>query len=84
MARLVAGGHTTYGHPIGILMLETRFPRLPGDIGHAETFDFPVLYDVIAGAVPDRLILERDKTLLDPFVDGARRLERAGVWPPKP
>ena len=27
---------------LGILMLETRFPRIPGDVGSPETFPFPV------------------------------------------
>ena len=29
---------------LGVLMLETRFPRLPGDIGNPATFAFPVRY----------------------------------------
>jgi hypothetical protein len=31
----VIGGKNIYGYPIGILMLETQFPRIPGDIGNA-------------------------------------------------
>jgi hypothetical protein len=31
------GGKTIYGACVGILMLKTRFPRIPGDIGHAAT-----------------------------------------------
>jgi hypothetical protein len=27
---------------LGVVMLETRFPRPPGDIGHPQTFAFPV------------------------------------------
>lgn len=34
------GGKTVYGAGIGVLMLETRFPRIPGDIGHAVSFPF--------------------------------------------
>ena len=41
------GGRHIYGYPIGILMLETRFPRIPGDIGNATTWDFPVLYKIV-------------------------------------
>jgi len=37
---IVKGGYTNYGQEVGILMLETRFPRLPGDIGNAKTFHF--------------------------------------------
>ena len=37
---------------IGILMLETRFPRIPGDVGNARTWPFPVRYRVVPGATP--------------------------------
>ena len=77
--RMVRGGRNTYGHAIGILMLETYFPRIPGDIGNATSFEFPVLYKVVTGASPGRLLFERDPSLLEPFVEAARELERAGV-----
>ncbi len=35
---------------IGILMLDTRFERFPGDIGHPETWSFPVRFRLVAGA----------------------------------
>lgn len=41
------GGYTHYGQEIGILMLDTVFPRIIGDIGNARTFDFPVCYKVV-------------------------------------
>ena len=28
------GGKTVYGAKLGILMLETEFPRVPGDVGN--------------------------------------------------
>ena len=41
------GGKAIYGAPLGILMLEARFPRIPGDMGNAATWPFPVLYRVV-------------------------------------
>lgn len=74
------GGRTTYGEEIGILMLETRFPRLPGDIGNALSFPFPVRYKTVRGAKPERIMGDRpDATLLDPFIAAARELEAEGV-----
>ena len=48
--RIARGGKSLYGARVGILMLETRFPRIPGDMGNAETWPFPVLYKVVPGA----------------------------------
>jgi Asp/Glu/hydantoin racemase len=75
----VRGGRNLYGLPIGILMLDTVFPRIPGDIGHAATFPFPVLYHRVRGASPVRVVREADPALLDGFLEGARALEAEGV-----
>ncbi len=32
---IAEGGKAVYGANIGILMLEARFPRIPGDVGAA-------------------------------------------------
>ncbi|MEW6549557.1 MAG: aspartate/glutamate racemase family protein [Spirochaetota bacterium] len=73
------GGRTTYGHELGILMLDTRFPRIPGDIGNALSFPFPVLYRIVEGASPRRVVEEADPSLLEPFVAAAKELEKAGA-----
>ena len=49
---IVTGGKNVYGESIGILMLDTKFPRIPGDIGNALTFPFPVRYRKVSGATP--------------------------------
>ncbi len=64
---------------VGVLMLDTRFPRIPGDIGNAATFDFPVRYLRVTGASPDRVVRGDGRALLPLFVEGARSLEREGV-----
>lgn len=35
---------------VGVIMLNTRFPRLPGDIGNAASFDRPVIFRRVAAA----------------------------------
>ena len=73
-------GHIVMPKPlIGILMLETRFPRIPGDIGNPESFDFPVRYKLVKGASPERVVKQADPALIGPFADGARELEAQGV-----
>lgn len=64
---------------LGVLMLDTRFPRVPGDIGHPATFGHPVRYAVVRGASPRRVVRERDPALLQPFVEAGRRLVDEGA-----
>ncbi|HEX3175379.1 MAG TPA: aspartate/glutamate racemase family protein [Methylomirabilota bacterium] len=75
----VRGGFNQYGFTVGILMLDTRFPRITGDMGNATTFPFPVRYHRVTGADPDRVVRGGAEGLLPAFVDGARALEREGV-----
>lgn len=75
---IVRGGAATYGEDVGILMLDTHFPRVRGDIGNAKTFSFPVSYLTVRGASPARVVKEGDPSLLAPFIEGARELERRG------
>lgn len=73
------GGRALYGAPLGILMLEARFPRVPGDMGNAETWPFPVLYRVVRGASPERVVLGGARGLLPDFVEAARDLVALGA-----
>jgi hypothetical protein len=76
----VIGGYTNYGQSIGILMLDTVFPRIPGDIGNALTYGFPVRYKIVKGAQPERIMGHApEKHLLDPFIQAAKELEAEGV-----
>jgi len=77
--RIAHGGKALYGSRVGILMLETRFPRIPGDMGNAATWPFPVLYKVVKGASPQRVVKERANGLLDAFLEGARELADLGA-----
>jgi len=64
---------------IGIIMLDTSFPRIPGDIGNPDTFPFPILYEIVKGASSKRVVIDADPLLLQPFIQAARSLECAGV-----
>jgi Asp/Glu/hydantoin racemase len=77
--RVAHGGKAIYGARLGILMLEARFPRIPGDMGNATTWPFPVLYKVVKGASPQRVVRERAAGLLDAFLDGAKELVDLGA-----
>jgi Asp/Glu/hydantoin racemase len=77
--RKARGGKAIYGARLGILMLETRFPRIPGDTGNANTWPFPVLYKVVRGASPERVVRNRAAGLLPAFLDAARELVTLGA-----
>jgi hypothetical protein len=77
---VVPGGRNLYGLTVGMLMTESHFPRIPGDNGNAATWPFPVAFRVVQGASPGRVVRSLDDgSLLEPFVDAAQGLERAGV-----
>ena len=64
---------------IGIILLDTDFPRLLGDIGNPETFAFPVDYEKVEGATPSEVVKRRNPSLIKPFIDAARALEERGA-----
>lgn len=72
------GGYNAYGFSLGILILDALFPRVPGDLGNATTFPYPVILEVIPNATPRRVV-DGDASLLDAFVAAARDLEQRGV-----
>jgi maleate cis-trans isomerase len=79
MTSIATGGKAIYGAPLGILMLEARFPRIPGDMGNAMTWPFPVLYRVVKGASPERVVLHGAAGLLPDFLEAAAELVSFGA-----
>jgi Asp/Glu/hydantoin racemase len=78
MTRIATGGKAIQGASVGILMLQARFPRIPGDIGNAGTWPFPVHYRVVSGASPDRVVRQRAVGLQNAFIDAAQELVAMG------
>jgi hypothetical protein len=68
---------------IGVLMLDTCFPRLPGDIGRPDAFGPGTLHAVVPGAWPQRVVASaarlRAGGLAPRFVAAARELAAQGV-----
>jgi Asp/Glu/hydantoin racemase len=79
MATIKKSNTASKGPAFGIIMLDTFFPRIPGDVGNPDTFSFPVLYKVVKGATPTRVVKDADPLLLQCFIDAADDLERSGV-----
>lgn len=67
---------------LGILMLDTRFPRPLGDIGNPATFadlQIPVRYQTVCGASPEKVVRANDSLALQPFVAAAQALVAQGA-----
>lgn len=68
---------------LGVVMLDTRFPRPPGDVGHPDTFPWPVRYLVVPRAWPGAIVTTADalrtSPLLPAFVQAIRQLEQEGA-----
>src|SRR6185437_9262401 len=79
MTMIATGGKAVYGAPLGILMLEAKFPRIPGDMGNGETWPFPVRFRVVKGASPERVVLNGARGLLQDFLDAAAELVHEGA-----
>lgn len=68
----------SYGHAIGILMLEYRAPFIPGDVGNASTYDYPVLFKTVPGLSLDKA-LSGDPAQEQRVIEAAEELQRFGV-----
>jgi hypothetical protein len=73
------GGKAVYGAPLGILMLQAKFARIPGDMGNGTTWPFPVLFRIVQGADPKSVVLNKAEGLLPAFIDAARDLVSQGA-----
>lgn len=76
---ILKGDANYYGVTIGVLGLESHFPKPPGHIKNQEGLGFPVLYETIHGASIDELIENPTLEYIQPFIDAAKRLEKEGV-----
>lgn len=75
----IPGSHDSGRPCVGILMLDTRFPRIRGDIGNPDTFAFPVRFAVVKGASQDRIVRRPDPSLIDPFIRAGQDLIQEGA-----
>ncbi|TGD95374.1 aspartate/glutamate racemase family protein [Methylobacterium nonmethylotrophicum] len=65
--------------PLGIIMLDTTFERPPGDVGHASSWPFPVLFEIVRGATARRVVGGQDAGLGDAFVQAGEALRARGA-----
>jgi hypothetical protein len=71
-------GQVSSGEAIGILLLDTSVPFIPGDVANATTYTFPVRFQKIPGFTVARA-LAKDPTVYDELLQAAKSLELQGV-----
>lgn len=74
---VAAPARLTGGRAIGIIAISLDYPKLPGNVVNATTFDFPVMYEEVTFEI-ERLFAG-DPTLVEVVIAAARRLEAAGA-----
>lgn len=74
------GGYPFYGDAIGILMLDMVAPLIPGNVGNASSYNFPVRYKVLKGIPSDWWADEigPDESRCKIFIEAAKELEAEG------
>jgi hypothetical protein len=81
---IVKGGYPYYGEAIGILMFDDRrYPMIPGNVGNASTYDFPVRLKVVRGLnwypPPEDEWGDPPPAEVNLLVQAAKELESEGV-----
>lgn len=67
----------TAGHAIGIIAVDIAYPKIPGNVANATTFNFPVLYKKVTFEIEQ--LFEGDSALEEIVVEAAKELEAEGV-----
>jgi len=71
-------GRVSAGEAIGILLLDTSVPFIPGDVANATTYSFPVRFKKVENFTVARAI-GKDPTVFDSLLTAAQELVQQGV-----
>jgi hypothetical protein len=66
------------GYPVGIIVVDTDYPLLPGNVANATTYPFPVHIKVLRG-VRGEDVMRFDPALTGPIIEAGFELLEAGV-----
>lgn len=76
---IVKGGTNICGLAIGVLSLESWFPKPPGHIKNPSSLPFTLDYEVLEGLTIPKLLEHPSPEMVTPICEAAQRLERRGV-----
>lgn len=78
-SRVAHGGKAVYGVNLGVLMLDARFPRIPGDMGNGETWPFPVELHIMPNVTPELVVMGNPLDYLPVAIESAQQMIARGV-----
>lgn len=64
---------------LGVLMLDTRFHRPVGDVGHSASWDCPVRFKIVGGATAGKVVHQDASALIPDFAAAAEGLVAEGA-----
>ena len=76
---VVTGGINICGVSIGVLSLDSAFPKPPGHIKNPSSLPFTTAYEILEGLTVPQLLNNPSPDMIAPLIDAAQRLERNGV-----
>ena len=77
--RILKGGSLYYDTPVGVLCLESFFPKPKGHLRNPKTFDFAVVLSIIKGVDIPRLLFNPTLTFAEIGL-ASSALEIASAW----
>lgn len=76
---ILKGGQNICGISIGVLSLESYFPKPPGHIKNPSSLPFTTSYEILHGITVPELLQNPSDEMLAPILAAAQRLEAQGV-----
>lgn len=76
---IVKGGTNICGVSIGVLSLESYFPKPPGHIKNPSSLPFTLCYEILEGLTVPDLLNNPTPDMIAPLLAAAQRLEASGV-----
>ncbi len=71
-------GQVSYGEAIGIILLDSEAPFIPGDVANATTYEFPVRFQRVEGLTVQKM-MDHDKSSMEKIMEAAELLQKEGV-----
>ena len=75
--QMTVSGAYVGGHAVGIIAVDLVYPKLPGNVVNATTFDFPVIYKKVSFEIEQ--LFNGDPALEKMIVDAAKELVKDGA-----